>query len=112
MLRDKVEDKLNFIPLKGIYLSDDRIRPDRIFKRLKAGKRCRYLYFIVLSKRSGCLFEIYTDKEFFLPIYENKSFEVAGIAKGKRRMLSLLERMISDIYQKTNTIDVDNFFHT
>ena len=110
-LRSKRTVSVSLIPTNGIYLSNDNLNIERIFRRIQLGKRCRRLYLIALSEKEGELFVIYPAKELMLPFYDGRQIKVAGIGVGRKQTLGLLEQMISDIYRETHTIDVDHYFN-
>ncbi|MBR1627989.1 MAG: hypothetical protein IJ679_01820 [Lachnospiraceae bacterium] len=112
MFQKTTEKGLNFKTVEKLYLSNERLNPGAVFRRIRHGKRLRSLYLIVLSERDGELFVIYPAKELLLPMYEGRQFEVAGIGRGRRKTLLLLEQMFSDMIQEMNTIDVDHYFHS
>ena len=111
--RTKEEKKHNidFSLTTPFYCTNDRIDPRKIFRRIQKGKRCRSLYLIALSRKDGELLRIYSATELLGSIYEGSEMEICAIGRGKKKTLSLLEQMISDMYQNTNAIDVDLFFN-
>ncbi len=110
MRRRTTNSNINFIPTKHLYLSDDRLDVSDLFHRIRMGRRCGRMYLITLSPKEDELFEIYSSKELLLPFYDGKIFLVAGIGKGRRQTLELLEQMIMAVYKDTDCFDVDHYF--
>ncbi len=110
MRRRTTNSNINFIPAEHLFLSDDRLNVSDVFHRIRMSKHCWGVYLITLSPREGELFVIYSCKELMLPVYDGRSFVVAGIGKGRRQTLELLEQMIMEVYKDTNSFDVDHYF--
>lgn len=70
------------------------------------------IFLIVLSDLDDGQLEIIPATTLRLPFCEKKEYRVIGVAKGEYHARSLVETIISDVYQSTGNCDCKSYFGT
>lgn len=68
------------------------------------------VYCITLASHPGNLFDILNANELLFPHYQKTDIKIVGLAKGREEAISLVQEIIMEIYQKTGSFNVREYF--
>lgn len=68
------------------------------------------VYCITFASHQDNLFDIIDANELLFPFYKKSEVRIVGIAKGRAEALSLVEKMLLEVYHKTGNFDVRAYF--
>lgn len=96
---------------KDLYLSDNmNISSKSVRFMVDHGIFIRPLYLIVLFDFPDGQLEILNAGTLKLPAFFHGEYQVIGAAKGYYHARNLIERIYADVYEKTGTCQVKDFF--
>ena len=96
---------------ENLYLSDKTAKKkDKIIKKANRGVGMVSIYFITLASNRENLFDIFHAAHLKQPAFYKQDLYVVGIESGYEEALELVQRMIDDIYRKTDGFAVREYF--
>ena len=97
---------------KDLYVGETaRKKKHKIIKKLKtnAGQLNTYIITLPINSEAGLL-EIYHSAVIMQQYYQKQSFVVVGIAIGYEEALSVVIRIIDEVFKVTGDLDVRSYF--
>lgn len=95
---------------KKIYYGENaKKKGNRIIKKLKTNAGQLNTYVITLPVENNGLLEIYHTTILMHDYFRKQPLEVVGIACGYEEALSVVVKIIDEVYEKTGQFDVRNY---
>ena len=102
---------VKYIWYKKMYYGEKAGRHKQLIKfNIKRGRAGLNTFVLTMPAGEGNMLDIYRTAEFKQKIYEGRSLQVVGIAKGKEEALELTTQIINDVYTSTGGFDIRGYF--
>ena len=98
---------------KKLYFGELAEKQNKELLRSVKRKKWEFgIYVITLSETEDNLLEIYETIWFEQKYYKKQKMTIVGVAIGKDEAVSLVQRIIDDVYTKTGDFNVREYFLT
>lgn len=98
---------------ENLYVSDNLSNNITLIRRSVEHKiHLKPIFLIVLSDLDDGQLEIIPATTLRLPFSQKKDYQIIGVAKGEYHARTLVETIISDVYQTTGNCDCKSYFKT
>ena len=95
---------------KHLYISEQlKDSEERIKEYLISGKLQINLYVLAIPKAGAGQLEIYNSNQFLQPLFPADGLYVVGFARGYGGAMELLDQIVTEVYEKTQTADIKSF---
>lgn len=95
---------------KYLYLTDGlEKKKEKMIRKLEAGKLQLDVHVITLAVNERNQLEIYNTIQFKQPSFPYHDLFVVGIARGYDDAVELVERIVTEVHEKTGTCDIRSY---
>ena len=95
----------------NLYVSECwQEKKEKIIKRLKANRLQPQVYVVALSQGEQNQLEFFPSALLKQHVFEHARLFVVGIADGYDEALFLVEKIVQDVYEKTDNVKIRQFF--
>lgn len=83
---------------------------EKLTSKIEEGKCSLGVYCVMFPSNSENLFDIVSTNELLFHHYKRNDMYILGIAYGKEHAISLVQQMVSDMYEEMHEINAKKFF--
>ena len=95
---------------KYLYLAEGlEKKREKLIRKLDAGKLTLDIHVITLAVNEKNQLEIYNTIQFKQPSFPYSELFVIGIARGYEEAVELVERIVTEVYEKTGTCNIRSY---
>jgi len=95
----------------NLYVSECwQEKKEKIIKRLKANRLQPQVYVVALSQGEQNQLEFFPSALLKQHVFEHARLFVVGVADGYDEALFLVEKIVQDVYEKTDKVKIRQFF--
>ena len=94
-----------------LYIGDKmKKKKEKVIASINNREATFGVYCIAFASNPSNLFDIYEANELLFPHYQKSEVRIVGLAKGKQEATLLVQKMLTEIYNKTGNFDVRSYF--
>ncbi len=94
-----------------LYIGDKmKKKKDKVISSINNSEVTFDVYCITFASQQDNLFDILDANELLFPFYKKSEIRIVGLARGRKEALSLVEKMLMEVYHKTGEFNVRAYF--
>ncbi|MFW6015456.1 MAG: hypothetical protein ACOCRK_03400 [bacterium] len=96
---------------KELYFNNiEDKKKNKYINKLNKGKNIKELFCLCITDKKNFQMEILSTRELKRQNKLSNNILIIGLAKGKMESFELTKSIVNDVYNKTNKIDIKNYF--